>query len=422
GAVVDSLDMYGSLALQQRRTYRLAAGRHRLAVGVSGAKSAASLGRYVFLDAILAEGVTAYEESSPQVAYGGAWTTWSNPGHSGGTARYSNQTGATATLSFEGTFVGLVYARHLEGGIATVSIDGAVVDSLDMYGSLALQQRRTYSVAAGAHQLVISVSGAKSAASLGRYIFLDAILADAALYEESGTQVSYGGAWINWSDPGLTGGTARYSNQTGATATLDFGGTFVRLVYALHPEGGIATVTIDGVVVDNLDMYGSLALQQRRTYSVAAGRHRLVVSVSGTKSAASLGRYIFLDAFLADAAFLEESSPQVAYGGAWTNWTDAGLLGGTARYSNQTGASATFHFSGSSMTLVYARHPEGGIATVSIDGVVVDSLDMYGSLALQRRRTYSLAAGAHQLVVSVSGTKSAASLGRYVFLDAFLAE
>ena len=127
----------------------------------------------VKLPAIVGAGT--YEDTSPAVAFAGSWVSWSDPGNSGGSARYSNDPAASAGLLFSGSSLTLVYVKQWNGGIATVTIDGAVVDQLDTYAATRLfQQQKSYSVAAGAHTVSVAVSGNKNAASSGTYLIFDA--------------------------------------------------------------------------------------------------------------------------------------------------------------------------------------------------------------------------------------------------------
>jgi len=122
----------------------------------------------------------------------------------------------------------------------------------------------------------VAVSGNKNAASADTYLIFDAFVAAAAAplgttFEDTSSQVSFTGTWAGWSDAGNSGGSAKYTNQTGASVALGFTGTFVQVVFVKQPNAGIATVTIDGAVVDQLDTYAaSRAFQQAKTYVVAA--------------------------------------------------------------------------------------------------------------------------------------------------------
>ena len=373
-----------------------------------------------------------FEDSSSSVTYAGSWGVWSNPGNSGGTAHYSAQTGASATLFFTGPYVGVTYLKDFNGGIVTISIDGAVVDQLDTYGAVqTFHQQKYYAVADGPHSIAVRVSGSKNPTSAYTWITFDAFVAQAALppgtvFEDSSTLVTYSGSWGVWSNPGNSGGTAHYSGQTGASTTLYFSGPYVGVVYLTDVNGGIATVSIDGAVVDQLDTYAAVqTFQQQKFYAVANGPHRITVRVSGNRNPASASTWITLDAFVAQTGLptgivFEDSSASVAYSGAWLIWSNPGNSGGTAHYSSQSGATATLSFSGSYFGVVYLKDINGGIATISLDGAAVDQLDTYAAVqAFQQQKFYPVSVGSHTISVTISGNKNPSSAYSWITFDAF---
>jgi hypothetical protein len=126
-------------------------------------------------------GSATFEDNSANVGYTGNWTLLSNPGFSGGTAHYSSEVGATMTLNFTGQYVGVVYLKDTNLGIATIKIDGVVVDTLDTYAAVqAFQQAKFYSVAPGPHSISVSPSGTKNASSTTTVIAFDAFIAQAS--------------------------------------------------------------------------------------------------------------------------------------------------------------------------------------------------------------------------------------------------
>jgi len=398
-----------------------------VSVTVAGATSSASAADQ-FAYAVSAG---TYEDASSAVVATGGWATWPDPQHSGGSAAFNHGTGAGIGLTYSGSAVTVVYSMLPISGIATVTIDGSVVDQLDMYAAgLLYQQLKTYTSPAGTHTVTVAVSGTKNAASAEYYIVVDAFIVRSAVtagtYQDSDGALVASGGWAAWPDPQHSGGTARFNAQTGASIGLTYSGSAVTVVYAKLPISGIATVTIDGSVVDQLDMYAAgLLYQQQKTYAGAAGIHNITLTVSGTKNAASAATYIVVDAFVVriavPAGTFEDSNSALVATGGWATWPDVQHSGGTAAFNHVTGASIGLTYTGSSVTLVYAKIAISGIATVTIDGAVVDQLDMYtAGLLYQQQKTYTGAFGVHTVTVTVSGTKNAASVEYYVVVDAFL--
>ena len=242
---------------------------------------------------------TVFEDDSPSVRYTGQWSVRANAGASGSSMRYSATTGAVATFIFTGPWVAVRFATEPDAGVATIVIDGSVVDQLDMYGFGRLQRAKRYTTSIGTHTIEVRVAGARSGLSSGNFVYLDGFAAEGAVaavgtgtYEDSSAQVAFSGSWTTWSDGGHSGGSAKYSNQTGASIGLTYSGSALTLVYVKQFNTGIATVTIDGVVVDQLDTNaGSRAFQQQKTYITAAGTHTVSVSIPGSA-------YLIIDAFI----------------------------------------------------------------------------------------------------------------------------
>src|SRR5207253_1180121 len=108
---------------------------------------------------------------------GGTWYPNALAGHSGSSAVLSADTGARATLSFNGTGVNWIAYQDEWSGIARVYLDGTLKGSIDTYSTPQHAQKVMYSVAglaSGSHTLVIEVTGTKSAASGGAWIWVDA--------------------------------------------------------------------------------------------------------------------------------------------------------------------------------------------------------------------------------------------------------
>lgn len=123
-------------------------------------------------------GTTRIEQDSPAVSYTGTWYTASDPTVSGGTAAESNQAGATATLTFNGTQVSWIgYRCSCAAGIADVSVDGGGPTEVDTYSAVTQPQAVVYTsptLPAGTHTLSITVTGEYDPAGNTAYVVVDA--------------------------------------------------------------------------------------------------------------------------------------------------------------------------------------------------------------------------------------------------------
>jgi hypothetical protein len=114
----------------------------------------------------------------------------------------------------------------------------------------------------------------------------------------------------------------------------------------------------------------------------------------------------------------QEWAPAVTLDG-WRGLSDGS---GTYRVSKVANNTATFKFSGTSVTWVTRKGPAQGIASVTIDGVSKGTFDTYGASWQVFKQSFTgLTSTTHKIVVKCLGTKNAASTNTNVAVDAFMA-
>jgi len=119
-----------------------------------------------------------FDDVNDEVQYSGLWTQGSFPDAAGGTVSFSNDPGAAARLSFEGSEITYVYSRAFNRGIAEVKVDGISRGDIDLYSPRIIWQARTAfrDLMPGKHTFELIVSGRKHAAASDRYVDLDALI------------------------------------------------------------------------------------------------------------------------------------------------------------------------------------------------------------------------------------------------------
>ena len=115
---------------------------------------------------------------------------------------------------------------------------------------------------------------------------------------------------------------------------------------------------------------------------------------------------------------VEEDGPGTRY--AWGRTTDPHAIGGSYRWERRAGASATYDFSGGTVTLFTVSGPAMGKARVRIDGAVTGTFDGFARTSSTgvKRRFEGLGPGAHVLSVEVLGAKRPTAVGTRVAVDA----
>ncbi len=188
GALVATVDTYAAPRPAASRAlfaaHGLASGSHTLVIEATGTQNAASSGANVVVDAFDVEGVagggttaTRVEETDPSVLYTGSWTSQSRSDLSGGAVVESSQTGATASLTFNGTGVSWIGFKGPWAGIGEVYIDGTLKATVDTYAAAEQAQAVLYTTSglpAGSHTVKIRCTGTWSSASSSAWVVLDA--------------------------------------------------------------------------------------------------------------------------------------------------------------------------------------------------------------------------------------------------------
>jgi hypothetical protein len=104
-----------------------------------------------------------YQDSSPAIAWVGAWSNASFPRYAGGTVRYATSAGASATLSFSGKSIGWIGPVGPTRGRARVFVDGKLAGTIDLHASHFGARRTLFETSwstVGAHTLRVQVIAA----------------------------------------------------------------------------------------------------------------------------------------------------------------------------------------------------------------------------------------------------------------------
>ena len=109
----------------------------------------------------------------------------------------------------------------------------------------------------------------------------------------------------------------------------------------------------------------------------------------------------------------------VTYEGFWTRWAGKGPQKDRLFYSTTPGDTATFEFTGTSVTAIHKVGPDCGIARFTVDGQTTPyaELDTYSPHVERNHRTMraeNLTAASHRIVLSPAGKKNSKSTNVYV--------
>jgi hypothetical protein len=255
-----------------------------------------------------------------------------------------------------------------------------------------------------------------------------------ARFEETDPSVNFtpNGGWSQDTSRPWSGGGAAFSTTPGAQATFTFTGTSVTWIGGRATGTGIARVSLDGVVLRDVDTY-SKTEEVRVSMFTASGlantSHTLTIVATGQQNAAATAAFIIVDAFDVPAVTvsrLQETDPDITYSPAVGGWTQGDTSrawsAGIAALSSTTGAQATFNFTGTGISWIGARGPQTGIANVTLDGVALPPVDTYSPTEQIQAEVFArkgLADTSHTLTIEVTGQQNSASSSPLIVVDAF---
>ena len=264
---------------------------------------------------------------------------------------------------------------------------------------------------------------------------------------------------------GWSGGSAVRSTVPGATVQFTFSGRWVTWIGERNGDSGIAEVSVDGGPARRVDLF--IRPQEARTpiitlHDLSPGQHTLTIRFTGDRnpqSTSTAAPVVVIDAFDVEPQIVshkQENDPDVVYTGTWTppdlsasdpcagnpdpaciydpqedhsfNWSGGGVESapenprGGARFTTTPGDALTFTFRGTSVTWQGGHGPDGGIASVQVDGGPATPVDTYGGTQKFQEIMFSrtgLTDATHTLTITVTPDKNPASAGNRIFVDAF---
>ncbi|HTK44178.1 MAG TPA: glycosyl hydrolase family 18 protein [Patescibacteria group bacterium] len=195
-------------------------------------------------------------------------------------------------------------------------------------------------------------------------------------------------------------GLASISASTGVLATLAWSGS---------DTGGAGVATYDVRRSRDGGPFADLATGLTGTalaVSLAPG-HTDRFEVRARDRAGNVGGWI-AGATLRPS-LLQQSSPTIAYGGAWRIGQSDHYSAGFDRFATEPGASARLAFTGRGIAFVTTRGPDRGAVKVFLDGALVATIDTHASQLAFRSVAWSrtwAGIGTHTLKLVVVGSAS----------------
>lgn len=425
----------------------LSNGTHTVKVEVTGMKNPAATDVYINFDAIEIIGTQSpptklVEDTDQNIKYSGTWTNWYHQSHSGGYTRYSNVPNNSIEYTFYGTGIRILGYTNNQKGIGKVYVDNKEY-SIDSYTTNGIHKNTLFEISnltSGKHTIKVVVTGTKNSIATDNYINFDAFevinpiqppqYLTQGYYEETDSNIKYSGNWITWADSGNSGGTTKYSNQVGASFEFTFNGTGFKLFGFTNLQKGIAKITVDGKIENNIDTYSYDRIYKNNIFqrtNLSNGTHTVKIEVTGMRNPIAISEVINFDGLEIisspnpSTTLIEDTNTAIKYSGTWTKWYNASHSGGYTRYANKLNDSIQYTFSGTGIRILGYTNNQKGIGKVIVDGKEY-SIDSYTTNGIYKNTLYeisNLTKGTHTIKIIVTGTKNPKATDTYVNFDAF---
>jgi hypothetical protein len=237
---------------------------------------------------------------------GSGWTTVTSTALVGGTARRTSRPGDRITVPFRGSAVAWWGTRDPAYGKAVIAIDGVYAATVDLYNAMTLYNQSLYArsgLSDSAHTLTITLSATKNPLSTATRMDADSFVVTGITpgLARDDTAASYSGVWRTRTNTVYSGGTARETTASAASATFVFRGTRVSWIGTRSVARGKARVYIDGVLQATVDQFGAATTYRLPIWTrsgLAPGVHTIKVVSTATRNPSASSTMIDVDGFV----------------------------------------------------------------------------------------------------------------------------
>ena len=235
--------------------------------------------------------------------------------------------------------------------------------------------------------------------------------------------------WSKLSTGKASGGS--YAKAAGARDQLAFSftGSKVALVGVGTPDGGYATVSVDGVPRKTVNFYAKKAAYGKTYFSalLSEGPHLLTVTVKGSHAKSSAGNAVNVDALRVDGRVLQQSVANQTW--SLHRSTDAFM----GSYNAESSYLSTWHgskptlstgFAGTAVRVVGCKSPDSGEFAVYVDGklkLTSNGFQKFTSCNKTLAKVKNLKSGTHTVAIVPLGVHGKGALGTKVSVDAVVA-
>jgi lipoprotein-anchoring transpeptidase ErfK/SrfK len=214
-----------------------------------------------------------YDQGDWHLVKSGTWSDYAKPAAWQGSYGRSSTSGASVTVTFEGTRLDWIAMKGTTAGKADVYLDGVLKTTVDLAAATAVYQQDVWStrdLPNGTHKVKFVLN---STSASGKFLVIDAVdvlgsvVDTVTRYEQGDSRLVYSGTWSTQSVPQASGGTSSHGYEKSAGVIVTFTGTRLDWIATLAPENGVADVSLDGGALTKVDLYSETTHYQQKVWT-----------------------------------------------------------------------------------------------------------------------------------------------------------
>jgi len=354
------------------------------------------------------------EAEDPSVDKSIGWNIESYPEASGG--QYVKTCGtaypdATLSWTFMASAISMLYVKDSQGGVAEVLVDGSTAITLDMYAAAktAAEGVITTGLGSGPHIITVKYLTRSVGTCIGVDAFRCGTTTDAngqATATLTSTVLSCGSE-----DATVTAFAGYPSTPPTITNTKS-----VKMTASV-PDSVMVSANPDQIAADKTSTSILEATVEDQFGEYVPDCTMVGFLATDEESALPGEAWVTLPYEL-----VEGEDPTEVITDGWSIDSNVSHHGGKAIYTNTAGATASWNFTGTAVSLIYPKLSDAGVATVTVDSGLPITIDMYASspqYQVEHVITHGLSFGEHLITVTVAGYTVTGGTDTRVYIDAF---
>jgi hypothetical protein len=354
---------------------------HVTVTGTGGTSATSAADSYTFM--------VRYDQTDLQFFdYSGTWSAYPKTAAWKGSYGRSNTSGASVTVTFNGTRLDWIAMKGTTTGKAAVYLDNVLQTTVDLASATAIYQQDVWTT----HDVSDGVHTVKFVLTTSQYLVIDGVDVLGSLVaipQKPPTVTSVtpssgptaGGAGVVIKGTGFSGLSGASAVMFGSTPAASYTVNSATQITAVTPAHGSGAVDVT------------------------------VTGTAGTSVTSAADSYTFMVRY-------DQSDSHFVKSGTWSDYVKPAAWNGSYARSSTAGASVTVTFVGTRLDWIAMKGTSPGKADVYLDGVLKTTIDLASATAVYQQdvwSTHDLPSGTHKVKFVLNSTSAA---GEFLVIDA----